>query len=271
MKKVLSVIGGFFVSIWRWIKETAWVQPLLIVGIIFGVIFSIPPIVSGINAIRDRNESAETYYRNFQLSLAGAENSAADKFLEEIKANSEGTSTTLAGQKFFLIFVEGGGKCEVCKNARDGLEYLSGEGKILLKNKELNLKTIFVDEELTGKNEKDWQRDDTVAVDNDEKTAFEAFLARNFSKFEDYAGEAQETHFYVNGGISEGQISDLESATRENFRTPTFIQVDFTEGYNGVSNVFIGLPANPDTKLGRAQYLANAWNYEGIFGPNYVA
>ena len=85
MKKVLSVIGGFFVSIWRWIKETAWVQPLLIVGIIFGVIFAIPPIVSGINSIRERNESAETYYRKFQLSLAGAENSAADNLFKEIK------------------------------------------------------------------------------------------------------------------------------------------------------------------------------------------
>jgi hypothetical protein len=40
--KVLKAIGDFFVRIWRWIKETAWVQPLLIVGAIFAIIFSIP-------------------------------------------------------------------------------------------------------------------------------------------------------------------------------------------------------------------------------------
>ena len=36
---VLSAIGRFFKKIWDWIKQTAWIQPLLIVGIIFGVIF----------------------------------------------------------------------------------------------------------------------------------------------------------------------------------------------------------------------------------------
>ena len=38
---VLRAIGGFFARIGRWIKETAWIQPLLIVGAIFAVIFAI--------------------------------------------------------------------------------------------------------------------------------------------------------------------------------------------------------------------------------------
>ena len=42
MMKILKVIATPFVALWRWIKETAWVQPLLIVGCIFAVIFSIP-------------------------------------------------------------------------------------------------------------------------------------------------------------------------------------------------------------------------------------
>ena len=41
---ILRKIATPFVAIWRWIKETAWVQPLLIVGIIFAIIFSIPSI-----------------------------------------------------------------------------------------------------------------------------------------------------------------------------------------------------------------------------------
>ena len=44
--KVLSAIGGFFARIGRWIKETAWIQPLLIVGAIFAVIFAIPHVRS---------------------------------------------------------------------------------------------------------------------------------------------------------------------------------------------------------------------------------
>ena len=46
--KVLSAIGRFFARIGRWIKETAWIQPLLIVGAIFAVIFAIPHIINGV-------------------------------------------------------------------------------------------------------------------------------------------------------------------------------------------------------------------------------
>ena len=34
----LKRINGLFTKFWRWIKETAWVQPLLIVGGIFGLV-----------------------------------------------------------------------------------------------------------------------------------------------------------------------------------------------------------------------------------------
>ena len=37
---VLRAIGNFFARIGRWIRDTAWVQPLLIVGGIFAIIFS---------------------------------------------------------------------------------------------------------------------------------------------------------------------------------------------------------------------------------------
>ena len=47
--KVLRAIGGFFAKIGRWIANTAWIQPLLIVGGIFGIIFSIPYIKQAID------------------------------------------------------------------------------------------------------------------------------------------------------------------------------------------------------------------------------
>ena len=45
--KILRAIGHFFAKIGRWIANTAWVQPLLIVGGIFAIIFSIPYIKRG--------------------------------------------------------------------------------------------------------------------------------------------------------------------------------------------------------------------------------
>ena len=48
--KVLKILATPFIAIWRWIKETAWVQPLLIVGLIFGIIFSIPSITSWVKS-----------------------------------------------------------------------------------------------------------------------------------------------------------------------------------------------------------------------------
>ena len=54
---VLRAIGGFFARIGRWIKETAWIQPLLIVGAIFAVIFSIPHIIKGVSSWFDESDS----------------------------------------------------------------------------------------------------------------------------------------------------------------------------------------------------------------------
>ena len=59
-----------FVKIWDWIKETAWVQPLLIVGIIFAVIFSIPSITSWVSSW-DFGDDTYTWLEKNQLSLEG--------------------------------------------------------------------------------------------------------------------------------------------------------------------------------------------------------
>ncbi len=61
MKTILAAIGGFFARIWRWIVETAWIQPLLIVGTIFGVIFSIPSISSWISEASETSGQYKFY------------------------------------------------------------------------------------------------------------------------------------------------------------------------------------------------------------------
>lgn len=64
MKKVFGAIGHFFARIWRWITETAWIQPLLIVGLIFGVVFSIPSISSWFNKMSESNGRFSYYNAN---------------------------------------------------------------------------------------------------------------------------------------------------------------------------------------------------------------
>ena len=40
-KKVLTAIGHFFRNIWRYIMTNAWIQPILIVALIFAIIFGL--------------------------------------------------------------------------------------------------------------------------------------------------------------------------------------------------------------------------------------
>ena len=61
MDKFFIAIGRFFKKIWEWIKSTAWVQPLLIVAVIFGIIFSINPIADAIKEAVEADDTGEFY------------------------------------------------------------------------------------------------------------------------------------------------------------------------------------------------------------------
>lgn len=64
----MKKIGNFFAKIGQgikkgflglisWIKNTAWIQPLLIVGLIFGVILSIKPFISWVGGVLNPDEN----------------------------------------------------------------------------------------------------------------------------------------------------------------------------------------------------------------------
>ena len=88
---ILKSIGAFFVKIWHWIKETAWVQPLLIVGAIFAVIFSIPYITEWVGGWTGNGAGA--FYEASLLTLEGqtlsGDVTAADRFANVLEANEE--------------------------------------------------------------------------------------------------------------------------------------------------------------------------------------
>ena len=55
--KIGQGIKKGFLGLVNWIKNTAWIQPLLIVGLIFGVIMSIKPFVSWIGGVLNPDEN----------------------------------------------------------------------------------------------------------------------------------------------------------------------------------------------------------------------
>lgn len=57
-----------FLGLISWVKNTAWIQPLLIVGAIFAVILSIKPVTNFIGGLFDPNETFQ-FYRNNQANL----------------------------------------------------------------------------------------------------------------------------------------------------------------------------------------------------------
>ena len=90
-------------KIWRWICETAWIQPLLIVGLIFAVVFSIPSISSWINDL-SKSQSHYDFYNDNDISPQDLLKSYIDNGYSNL-ADEEGN--------FFLVFIKSG--CPSCE------------------------------------------------------------------------------------------------------------------------------------------------------------
>ncbi len=112
MKKVLSAIGRFFKGIGNWIKTTAWIQPLLIVGAIFALIMSIKPISNWIGEIT-ATESISTFYDDHKVSfkdLFGADG--------KMDKTTEDTNKTL----IVILIREENEECANCVAAENHFE-----------------------------------------------------------------------------------------------------------------------------------------------------
>ncbi len=253
---VFRAIGAFFARIWRWIKETAWVQPLLIVGIIFGVIFSIPSIVNGITSLVEKINSSDSYYHKFQQSLVGGETSAADELTEAVNRVMEDSSTRKAtadkyGEKFFLMYVST--TCPSCKEAREGFETLETRFTDYVRNGKDSFKmyTVFTDE----------KTNDTTT----DQSAFVKYMNRNLKFMENAATVGYASEYYLNGKISETDLINVESCDENDFLTPTIFFVDLSEQRidPGVSEIMFGVTG--DTNVAKAQHLADCWQHTGDF------
>lgn len=132
----------FFRKIGDYIKNTAWIQPLLIVVVIFLVLFLLNPITTGIknlwNLITTRNNMETVSYKEYVETIKDSANA-----YEVYYNDHDGDMTDYKDQKYIVVFTQK--NCEHCDEMYDLMNtylkssYNNGDFKIL--NVKLTTKT----------------------------------------------------------------------------------------------------------------------------------
>ena len=97
----MNKVGNFFVKIGQgikkgflglidWVKNTAWIQPLLIVGLIFGVILSIKPVISWVDGLLNPDQTYAFYNEH--------ETEFSEDFDAKLKAKSKSLASSMNGK-----------------------------------------------------------------------------------------------------------------------------------------------------------------------------
>lgn len=280
----LKKLGTPFVALWRWIKETAWVQPLLIVGVIFAIIFSIPSITSWVQSW-DFGDDKYNWLENKQLSLEGItdekiDGEAADFFstFEEAQSlwkndNKDEARKTMKSytgdaDKLFLYFVQ---ENDAANNINEANKYLVEEAwknKVTSRAEEAGIevkgsfqyRTIFTDQTIEDK-------DGEYIYES--HTAFEYLLkSREFESFYSTIYSAYQNTAYYQNIIADkvenvkpesyqSSINSLRTTTNPN--APTLFIIDLSDDSKNdiVSNIVFSIDGSD--KYARADFLANAW------------
>ena len=268
--KVLRAIGGFFAKIGRWIANTAWIQPLLIVGGIFGIIFSIPYIKQGIEGLQqDNTDYKYQYYKDHALSLK--EDGKADKllhYLDEYEENVENIRKEF-GAKFFLVFAKK--DCPSCKENVAGFKNLASNFSTWKLDHSFKLYTILVDK-----------------TDDDGEYLAKKILRKNNGLFEALAADYGESdpdyplfrNFPERKSAMAPKIAQFPEQTLETgagMETPTTFLIDIDGAdtnfsVNGITQIFFNycdfITENVNARS-KGQMLRDAWSYKGIFDPDY--
>ncbi|MCQ2800322.1 MAG: hypothetical protein MJ228_06245 [Bacilli bacterium] len=289
---ILKSIGAFFAKIWRWIKETAWVQPLLIVGAIFAVIFSIPYITSWVSSWSEASEGA--FYTTYQVSLEGedtanAKISKADaltSMIEEATLNhaydgvdrSKMSKDALAayqnetygqiikeyGEKFFFVYVADNNS--TASDFEEGFRFLrdnwnkSNLNLAAHDDKKLDFKIHVINSSEKSAN------DDDFEITLGKISAFNRYLT-NYTELFNVAGPWLFEHmpYVLNNSLAEDTFNHFAIAENvTEFPVPTVCLVDFTleaiaDGRAGLSEVLFncfGTTANE-----KAENLLAMWNH----------
>lgn len=286
MKKVLAVIGGFFAKIGRWIANTAWVQPLLIVGGIFAIIFSIPYIKQGIEGLQTTSSisSEIQYYKDRAISLTDAKEhkSDLDKLFTALETGDTEYVKGKYGEKFFLSF--GKESCSYCEETVGGFNYLRDHFNDLVTERgytadvKYNFVTVMLD---TVDSEGDY----LAKYVFEEHASFFDEVSAEFAEWEEYA---------LLNNVSESQkntlITSIEKLAKgtddegEGLETPTTLLIDLTEKGQQVeihpyyvTEIFFNyvdfLSAakyTEKTNIYKGNFIADAWTYSKLFEKDWT-
>ena len=277
MGKVLKVIGTPFIKLWTWIKETAWVQPLLIVGIIFAVIFSIPSITSWVQSWNFGSDTY-TFLQNKKLSLEGMTDvpsgQAADFFSSYVSAREKWSNDDKEGarndmkayvgdsNKMILFFVA---EDDTGASVNEAANYLVNEGWSNLVTAEFPEAPAFQYEAIFTDQTIDLGDDDDTYKD---KNPF-AYLwqSADYQQFvEDAYFVTTVSPYYIN--LEEASAKTTLKNNAENIVSSSnytsnlayYVTIDLTDTNttdNIITNVFFEITGAD--KYEKAEFLSEAW------------
>ena len=280
--KILKNINARLAKMGRWIKETAWVQPLLIVGGIFAIIFSISKFQAWFQTMAVG--TSDSYFTAYRLSLENEGKSGYDteadlctksindfsfkeydNYAQAYAELSQSGTLGKYGEKYFLVFIQN--DCTGCDNAANALEILSNSWNTpnfkIDDSKAFKLWSINADEEST--NDKDY----TIP---EKAKAFHRY-AEKFDELDFWsraAGQLESADYKINSNIADSEYDALANAESNEWKTPMIFLVDWSEAaFNrerfGVSEVLFGFEQG-STDYERATILQKMWNHISVDG-----
>ncbi len=281
MKEFWKKFASPFVAVGRWVKDTAWVQPLLIVGVIFGIIFSIPSISKAI-----QEATAETdieWYALKQLSLDGTadKNSAADTFFEDyVKAqeywseNNHDEARNVMKKysnedRFILFFVQS--DCSTCEDTQEAAEYLVDNWDALINNETsatymgFSYQSIICDQVVENNEQYETRKPFEYLYGNSNYYQFiyDANTAGTKSNYYRFGTESSTIKSNLENLVKLDEASQTFSS---NFQTPMIVEINLTEDNKSeyiISNILYKLIG--DDVYERSEFLVKLWKRKDIF------
>ena len=290
---VLRAIGRFFARIGRWIRDTAWVQPLLIVGGIFAIIFSIPSITKWVQSWFSTGDAAVSFYKNAgykKLDNGDDEGvgSDADKLLSFIFSEDKTEADyEKYGKKFFVTFVQE--ECSTCSSIYKGWKAAkenwgkatgfksvkntsTGETIYTANKGDFKMYTIFVDQLNDDKENYFWKLHDKIysAQWGDLSTLENPYKANNSLNYDGLASSEQED---LSGGTVFSTpttlLFDREFAESGDLMQKGYSAVNDSIAKYGISEILFDIPDKAGqasgTPLAKARTIWDCWNHIGQF------
>ena len=267
--KILSAIGRFFARIGRWIKETAWIQPLLIVGSIFAIIFAIPHIIHGVQGWFSSSNNSNKFFAQYRLSLTGADkddnefggSSDVDKFLSYIDAGDKKDEVVkmAGGERFFVAFIKKGAADDLYEGLKEFKDSFGKNDEFKDLNGKFRLLTVFTD-----------------TTNDDNENLFDMTWGNHIGLFEDMANGnfLPTTAYAINNGYGQTKYDSnfvgSESEDKCPMSTPLVMYFNYSDDYTvdnqkvkGLSDVLFEVKGSD--KYEKARTLKRCWAHTDEF------